>query len=138
MKTYYYLLFRLYDYYLRVRKEDAGLSLYFTVTASTLIVYFSLVLVVSLIDYLSHNFFNLFIPNKYFIIAYLLVIGFLNYLFFIKNKKFLTYNFRNDKKGGYAIILYIIILGIVLIFFANVNREKIFKEREKGRMENKE
>lgn len=62
MKTYYYLLFRLYDYYLRVRKEDAGLSLYFTVTASTLIVYFSLVLVVSLIDYLSYNFFNLLIP----------------------------------------------------------------------------
>ena len=137
MKTYYYLLFRLYDYYLRVRKEDLGLSLYFTVTASTLIVYFSLVSVVSLIDYLSPNFFNFFIPNKYFIIAYLFVIGFLNYSLFIKNKKFLTYKFRNDKNGGYAILLYIFILGIVLTFFANVNREKIFKEREKTRIENK-
>ncbi len=138
MRIYNYLLFRLYDYYHRVRKEDTGLSLYFTVITSTLIIYFSIVFIVSLIDYLFPNSFNTLIPNKYFIFSYILIISLLNYFLFIKDRKFLNYNFKNDKKGGYVIILYVVILALILIFFANKNREKIFTEREKARIENKQ
>jgi K+ transporter len=96
------------------------------------------VFIVSLIDYLFPNSFNTLIPNKYFIFSYILIISLLNYFLFIKDRKFLNYNFKNDKKGGYVIILYVVILALILIFFANKNREKIFTEREKARIENKQ
>lgn len=137
MRAYYYLLFRLYTTLSKPEKQnDEKTIIYLTVSTSTFIIYFSIIFVLSIFDYIYPVFFDILVPKKYFVIIYMLVIGLLNYWFFIRNKKFLRFNFKNDKKGGYAIILYIFVLGMVLVFFANKNREKIFKEREKTRIEN--
>ncbi len=135
MRVYNYLLFRLYDYYSRVRKEDAGLSLYFTVTASTLIICFTLYTAFVYIDYYFLTSLKFIITGKLSVIILMATIGFLNYWFFIKDRKFLNYNFKNDKKGGYGIIGFIVLLALSFIFIANKNREKIFKEREKVKIE---
>jgi amino acid transporter len=80
---------------------------------------------------------NQLLPNKFSVITLMIVIGFVNYWFFIKPKKFLNYNFKADKKSGYAIIGFIVFLALMFVLIANKNREKIFKEREKTRIENK-
>ncbi len=136
MKIYNYLLFRLYDYYHRVRKEDAGLSLYFTVTASTLIIYFVFYNILTYIDFYFFKIVNQLLPNKFVIIGFMAIIGLLNYWFFLKDRKFLNYSFKPDKKGGYAIIGFVVFLTLSFVFIVNKNREKIFKEREKARIEN--
>ncbi len=138
MRVYNYLLFRLYDYYNRVRKEDTGLSLYFTVTASTLIICFTLYTAFVYIDYYFLTSLKFIITGKLSVIIIMATIGFLNYWFFIKDKKFLNYNFKSDKKGGYSIIGFIVFLALMFVLIANKNREKIFKEREKARIENKQ
>lgn len=66
------------------------------------------------------------------------IIGFVNYWFFIRKRKFVNYNFKTDKKGGYTIIGFMVFLALMFVLIANKNREKIFKEREKERIENKQ
>ncbi len=136
MKQFNYLLFRLYDYYHRVRKEDAGLSLYFTVTASTLIIYFVFYNILTYIDFYFFKIVNQLLPNKFSIAVFIVVIGLLNYWLFIKDRNFLNYNFKSDKKGSYAIIGFIIFLALSFVFVANKNREKIFKDRQSEKIEN--
>ena len=136
MRVYNYLLFRLYDYYNRVRKEDAGLSLYFTVTASTLLIYFFLYTAFAYVDFYSIKFLNKIVTGKASVVFLMGIIGFANYWFFIRERKFVNYNFKTDKKGGYAIIGFIVFLALMFVLIANKNREKIFKERERARIEN--
>ncbi len=135
MKFYYYLLYRIYNHYKNNYKENAGLSLYSTVTVSTLIIYFILYTVFAYVDFYSMKFLNKIVTGKISVIVLMITIGFFNYYFFIKNKKFLNYNFKTDKEGGYAIIGFIVLLVVSFVFIANKNREKIFKEREKVRIE---
>ena len=136
MRLYNYLLFRLYDYYNRVRKEDAVLSLYFTVTASTLLIYLFLYTAFAYVDFYSLKFLNKIVTGKTSVVCLMGIIGFLNYWFLIKPKKFLNHNFKTDKKGGYVIVGFIVLLALMFVLIANKNREKIFKEREKLRIEN--
>ena len=138
MRIYNYLLFRLYDYYNRVRNEDTGLSLYFTVTASTLIICFTLYTTFVYIDYYFLTSLKFIITGKASVVFLMGIIGFVNYWFFIRERKFVNYNFKTDKKGGFVIIGFIAILALSFVFIANKNREKIFEERERVRIENRE
>ncbi|WP_123947359.1 hypothetical protein [Chryseobacterium pennae] len=65
-------------------------------------------------------------------ILFMVIIGFINYYFFVKDKRFLKYGFQKDRKGGIYIIIIFIFLGISLLILSNVNREKIFKERREN------
>jgi len=82
------------------------------------------------------TFLDVIISGKLSVIISLISIAFLNYWFFIRPKKFLNYGFKADKKGGFAIIGFIVLLALIFVFIANKNRDKIFKEREKARIEN--
>jgi amino acid transporter len=118
-------------------ENDERTAVIITTTTSTFILYSFILTIVSFIDFYIFEIFDLIIPNKMLVIMYMGVIGILNYRFFIKDKKFLNYNFKIDKKGGYAIIGFIAILALLFVLIANKNREKIFKERERIRIENK-
>lgn len=131
MKEYYYLLYRIYNYYLEKGKEEAWVSISRTSLVSTLLIYFVLYTGFAYVDFYSVKFLNKIVTGKLSVIILMAIIGFLNYWFFIKDKKFLNYNFKTDKKGGYAIIGFIVLLALAFVFIANKNREKIFKEREK-------
>lgn len=136
MKAYYYLLFRIFNYYTEKGKESHKIAIMRTSLGSALLIYFTIYTILIYLDFYCCKISNVIIPNKFMILLYLLVIGFLNYWIFVKEKKFLNYNFKNDKKGGYAIIGFIILLALLFIFIANKNREEIFKEQEKARIEN--
>lgn len=138
MRAYYYLLFRLYSALSEPKKQnDEKTILYLIVSTSTFLVCFLMLTIILYVDFYFFKIVNELLPNKFSVITFMIIIGFLNYWFFIKPKKFLNYNFKADKKGGYAIIGFIVLLALMFVLIANKNREKIFKEREKARIENK-
>ena len=139
MKNYYYLLFRVYTYYYKRDKNDGNLALFTTTLISSLLILFLIFRGILWVNvFFNETFLISLIPNKFWMIFYLLIIISLNYILFIKKKEFLNLNFINDKRGGYIIIYSIIILALIFVFIANKNRDKIFKEREKARIENKQ
>jgi amino acid transporter len=137
MKSYYYLLYRIYNYYLEKGKEEIWVSISRTLLVSTLLIYFFLYTSCAYVDFYSVKFLDKIVTGKTSVIILMAIIGLLNYWFFIKPKKFLNYGFKADKKGGYAIIGLIVLMAVSFVFIANKNRDRIFKEREKARIENK-
>lgn len=136
MKAYYYLLFRLYSQLMNPKNGyDERTAINITTTTSTLIVYFSLLTILSFVDFYYFKILDLINQNSISVILNMFIIGIINYVYFIKDKKFLEKGFKTDKKGGYIIILFIVLNSICLVYFANKNREKIFAEREKARIE---
>lgn len=136
MKAYYYLLFRLYSQLMNPKNGyDEITAINIITTTSTLIVYFSLLTILSFVDFYYFKILDLINQNSISVILNMFIIGIINYVYFIKDKKFLEKGFKTDKKGGYIIILFIVLNSICLVYFANKNREKIFTEREKARIE---
>lgn len=129
MKVYYYFLFRIYRYYIDKQNENEFQAVFSATAVSTVIIYFVLLFI-----YGSANYFDLLpmIKNKMYVIPIMIVIGIINYYYFVKQKKFLNYNFQKDRKGGRYIIIFIIFLGISFITLANINRKKIFEERRRN------
>ena len=124
MKIYYYLLYRIYSFY--VDKKNEKSTVLFSVTAvSTLIIYFLFFNIYLFLDYL--DIVRMF-SNKYYVVFYMFLLGLFNYYFFIKQKIFLGYNFKKDYKGGLLIILFALLLIVLFILIANLNRTKIFNQ----------
>nr|WP_314896679.1 hypothetical protein [uncultured Flavobacterium sp.] len=139
MKPYYYLLFRIYSSLNDPKKQNDARTINILLTnTSSLLIWLICYEMIVYLSYYCFNISDLIIPNKFFVLFYMLLIWIINYYYFIKGKKFLNYNFKTDKKGGYAIIGFIAILALSFVFIANKNREKIFKEREKARTESKQ
>lgn len=129
MKAYYYFLFRIYRYYKDKQNENELQALFSVITVSTLIVSLTIFFFHGSLNYLG------LLPiysNKFYMILFMVIVGCINYYFFIRDKNFLNYNFQKDKKGGVYIITYIILLGVSLIILSNINRKKIFEERSKN------
>ena len=138
MRFYYYLLFRLYKTLTEPKKGNTeGGALYLTTSTSTFFCCFFLIVIVFYIDFYILNIVDLLFSNQNIILLSMVLVGFMNYYFFVKPKTFLNYNFKQGKKGGYAIIVFIVLLAISFVFIVNKNKEKIFQEREKARIENK-
>jgi hypothetical protein len=136
MKAYYYLLFRLYVQLMNPKNEnDERTVVYLTTSTSTFLLCFLMLTIILFIDFYFFKILNQIFLNKSITILCMIVVGFFNYWFFIKGKKFLNYNFKTDKKGGYAVIGFIAILALSFVFIANKNRDKVFKERKKARIE---
>ncbi|WP_277115528.1 hypothetical protein [Chryseobacterium sp.] len=129
MKAYYYFLFRIYRYYKDKQNENELQAIFSVITVSTLIASLTIFFFHGLLNYLG------ILPmysNKFYMILFMIIVGFINYFFFIRDKNFLNHDFQKDKKGGFYIIVYIILLGILLFVLSNINREKIFEERKKN------
>lgn len=126
MKAYYYFLFRIYRLYKDKNKESDAQALFSATAVSTVIVSFILLFLHGIANY-----FDLLpmFTNKYSAAFFMIVIGLINHYLFVRGKKFLNCGFQKDKKGGFLIVILILALGILFIVFANINRERIFKER---------
>ena len=129
MKAYYYLLFWIYRYYKDKQNENEFEAIFSATSVSTVLVGFVLLFFHGLANY-----FNLLpmYPNKFYAIMFFIFIGLINYYFVVRKKKFLSFNFHKDRKGGIYIITFIIALSVSFIILANINREKIFKERREN------
>lgn len=137
MKLYYYFLFRLYWSFRDFSKEGHKMSLISTSIISALFVYFTLFTIIELLYFYKLDIgIDLGEFYKFWIILIGFILWLLNYLLFIKPRNFLRQDFRKDKKGGIILVFVIVILGGLFIFGANKNREKIFREKERERVEN--
>lgn len=125
MKAYHFLLFTIYRFYTDRMKEESVLLFSVTV-ASTVIIYVGLFTIYAFANYV--NLIPMF-PNKFYVVGAMTVIGLLNYYFIIRHKKFLSYNFKKDVKGGFLIIAYIVLTAVAFIIVANLNRDKLEKQR---------
>jgi hypothetical protein len=128
MKVYYYFLYRLYSILKRDTTKNEFTVSYLLTSTSTLIVYFSLFVIMVFVDLFIYKIENQIMPNGYYVVLYMILVGVINYFFFIKNKKFLEYSFSENKKGGYLILAYILFIAIVFVVLANINRARISNE----------
>ena len=126
MKAYYYFLYRIYWMYKNKNKESDIQALYSATAVSTTIISINLVSLYGIADYFDVV---AALENKYYVMFIMVIIGCINHYFFVREKKFLNCDFQKDKKGGVLIVAYLFALGILFTTLANINREKIFKER---------
>lgn len=129
MKGYYYFLFRVYKLYKDKMNETDFQALFSTIAVSSVILSFHLIGAYVVLNYFD---FVPIVTNKFYMILFMVIVGCVNYFFFIRKKKFLNYGFQKDRKGGIYIVIYIIFLCISLLILANINRTKIFEERRKN------
>ena len=124
MKAYYYFLYRIYMFYKRFEKSN------FTITTS---IVSSLVLIINLMSLVFIlNYFDLVsnFPSKIVLILFMIFVWFMNYKLFVKKEKFLDFNFKKDKKGGYVVVSVFVITALLSIYIGNQNRVKIFNEKK--------
>jgi divalent metal cation (Fe/Co/Zn/Cd) transporter len=125
LKSYYYLLFRIYSYY-EGRPNEKNIIL-FSVTAVSTVVGFAFLFTIYLfLDYLDVL---PMLPNKYYVIGVMILLGVFNYILFVRQKKFLEYGFKKDVNGGLLIVAYIVLIAAIFITVANLNRAKLNKQR---------
>ena len=123
MKYYNYLLFRIYSSLSDPRKEyDVKSINILLINTSTLIIWLFCFTIFLGINCFFNDFLNCIIPNSKIIIVYLIIIAFLNYWFFIRDAKFLKYNFKEDKKSGFITVLVLLLIFTALIILVGVNR----------------
>jgi len=125
-QAYYYFLFRIFRFYKDKYKDNDKQAIFGVICVSTTCICFNLLTV-----YFFFNFFDILpmFSNKYLVIPIMVGIGIVNYLFFIKDKKFLKYGFIKDRKGTVKIIAYYVISLAIFIVIANFNRQKISSNR---------
>lgn len=137
MKAYYYFLYRVYWHYRDSPKKGHERALITTSFISSLILYVILITIFGFLYFFQENQAPSFLSNdKLKTIFIMLIIYVINYFLFIKPMRFLKKNFRKDKKGGFLIILFFIILGFLFLIGANKNRDKISKTYDKTKTEN--
>lgn len=126
MKAYYYLLFRIYRLYKDKNKETELQTLFSVTAVSTTILCFNLITL-----YFLLNYFGLLpiVTNKLIMILFMVSVGWINHYIFVRKRTFLKYDFKNDNKGGFLIVAYIILSFILVLIVGQLNRERIFKEQ---------
>ncbi|PZR23801.1 MAG: hypothetical protein DI539_02180 [Flavobacterium psychrophilum] len=126
MKWYNYFLFRLFKQLESKNTEEKTVVL-LTITTSTFLLLFLLMVIL-----LFCSLFIFPIPlqglSRLSVLIIFISIGCLNYFFFIRNRKFLDCNFKQDKYGVYYIFLAIIILFTSFIVLANINRSRMINK----------
>ncbi|MFC0262376.1 hypothetical protein [Fontibacter flavus] len=125
MKVYYYFLFRIYRLYKDKNKETDSQALFSATAVSTTTLSINVFSFYGVLDY-----FDLVptLENKYITILIMLIFGWINHYFFVRERKFLNYGFQKDKKGGFLIVAYLILSVFFAVTEAQFNRKKIFKE----------
>ena len=108
-------------------KESDRMALSSTIAVSTTIISVNLITV-----YIAANYFGLIsiVTNKSLIIIFMVIIGFINFYFFIRRREYLNFNFKKDRKGGILIVAFIILTFALTFSVVQINRTRIFKERK--------
>lgn len=125
MRAYYFLLFTIYRFYKDTMRETQMLMFY-TAGVSSVLFGFNLLTIHSLLKYydLAEP-----IPNDFVLLSGGLLLGLLNYFLIVKKGKFLECGFKKSSWGGLSVISYIVITAVLAIVVANLNRDKIDRQR---------
>jgi len=123
MKAYNYLLFRIYTYYRDNGKNETDNFLVFsTACVVTLLCVFNIMwiyILCLLLDFFPNY------SNKFYFFAVIFLIFILLYTFNIKHKKFLNYNFKKDRIGGFAVVSVFFFTGLMFFIVGTIYRNKV-------------
>ncbi|KFF25297.1 hypothetical protein IW16_14875 [Chryseobacterium vrystaatense] len=128
MKAYYYFLFRIYRYYIDNQNENEFQAVFSATAVSTAVLSIAIISFLGVLDFLD----ILSIPSKKYIIFGMILLGIFNHFFFVREKKWVDYDFEKDKKGGFKIIICILFLFLFVLIGGSFNRKKIFEERRRN------
>jgi len=109
--------------------KEKEIPLVYVTTVSTLFIGFNLYTISSYLVF--KDIIHEVISSKSRVIVFMVIVLCLNYILFIKGKRFLNYNFKKDFRGGISIIFYMLFTAIISIWVANLNRAKIFEQRRR-------
>ena len=109
-------------------KYESGNYLLSTSLAATALIGINLMSAIFMLEYFDIiKVFN----SKYSVLVFMFIVWFVNYYFFIKDGKFLQYNFKKDRKGGILIVLYLVFTVISTVYVVKINRENRRRIRNK-------
>ncbi|SFA84335.1 hypothetical protein SAMN05660845_0587 [Flavobacterium swingsii] len=134
MKIYNYLLFRIYSFFSKGNYNERGVH-YFITVFSTFIVIISIQTCLYTYEYYFSELEIIKDISKGSVFLIFLIVGFINYFFFVRKNKFLNYNFTEDKKGGVLIIIFLLFLFSILMLMVVKGRDKVLEENERIRIE---
>lgn len=137
MKAYYYLIFRIYKYYTDYCKQDDKTAVISTSIISSFVTIFSILTILLYFDNYYFSFINTILPNKIITVFYIIILALINHLLFIRQKRFLNYNFSKTKNGKLLVFTYFLFIIILFYYIVDIHTDKIFKERERQRIENR-
>ncbi|WP_333886246.1 hypothetical protein [Sphingobacterium siyangense] len=109
--------------------KEKAIPLVYVTTVSSLFIYLNLFTIYGYLLY--RDLIDEMISGKFQVIVFMVIVLCLNYILFIKGKRFLNYNFKKDFRGGISIIFYMLFTAIISIWVANLNRAKIFEQRRR-------
>lgn len=126
-KAYYYFLYSIYMYYKKKEHESDSEALLSTTIVSTTCVSINILTVFMVLIY------NNLLPSKLLESSILLILcvcllGYLNYVFFVKEKTFLNPIFATYKKN-WLVIVYMVISLTLTIGMGYINRQKVYSEK---------
>jgi hypothetical protein len=123
MRAYYYLLFRLYNFFDKREKQNV---LFNVTVASTIIIYVGLFTIYIFLEYLD---ILVIFQNKYFVIPIMVGLSLINYYVFVRHKYFLTNHLRSGLKNDLFLITCVLLIIGSYIIIANKNRAKLEEQR---------
>ncbi|WP_286734487.1 MULTISPECIES: hypothetical protein [Sphingobacterium] len=109
--------------------KEKAIPLVYVTTVSSLFIYLNLFTIYGYLLY--RDLIDEMISGKFQVIVFMVIVLCLNYILFIKGKRFLNYNFKKDFKGGLMIAIYMLLTATSLIWVINLNRAKIFEQRRR-------
>lgn len=69
------------------------------------------------------------LPNKFYVLIPTFVLWGVIYYGIARPKRFLNYNFQKSVKGGFLVVAYMVLTAVAFVIVANINRERLEKER---------
>lgn len=125
----YYLTFRIYRFYID-KLSEFHIPLIYTASVVSILLWINIFTLYALFAHL-HLVSDIteFIPNKFYVLIPMSILWSIVYFGIIRPKGFLNYNFEKTKKGGFAVVGYIVLTILSFILVANLNRARL---AEKG------
>lgn len=126
MRVLYYLMFRIYRYAID-RGIERDIPFFYASLAATVLVGINLYTIYFLLNY--SNLVRDFLPNKFYVLIPMLILWSIIYFGIARPKRFLNYDFEKTRKGGLAVVGYIVLTALTFILVANLNRARLAEER---------
>lgn len=129
MKLLYYLMFRIYRFYLD-RGIERDIPFFYMSVAVTVLIGVNTFTIFFLLNYfhLVRDITEI-LSNKYYVLIPISILWSIVYFGISKPKRFLNYDFGKTRKGGFAVVGYIVLTAITFILVANLNRARLAEDR---------
>lgn len=129
MRLLYYLMFRISRFYTD-RGIERDIPFFYMSVAVTILIGINIYSVYVYLVYIDlAKDVTEYFPNKFYPLIPMAVLWSIIYFGIVKPKRFLNYNFEKTKKGGFAVVGYMVVTAMTFILVANMNRARLAEER---------